>query len=509
MKLREAWNKRDEWSKDYDIPNYDREAVKKNTAEAPVWLHFGAGNIFRALMAADMDRLLELGLSDKGIIVCEDFDKELVYRAYEPYDCLSLLVTLKADGSVEKRVIGSVTEAVTQTARMQELFRMPSVQMVSFTITEKGYTGPLMRKIAELCLERYQCGAYPIALVSLDNCTHNGELLSEAVWKHALELVAEGKADEGFLRYLHDESKITFPWSMIDKITPRPDGTVKELLEHDGLEDTELIITEYNTYTAPFVNAEETEYLVIEDKFPNGRPELEAAGILFTDKETVDRTEKMKVGTCLNPLHTALAIFGCLLGYETIHDEMKDQQLKELVWELGYKEGLPVAVNPGILQPEQFLKDVLTKRLPNVFMPDSPQRIATDTSQKIPVRFGQTLRAYHSEPELDITGLTMIPLVFAGWLRYLMGMNDEGVKFEPSKDPRLDELMACLQEVELGQDLKENDRINLLLKDQAIFGIDLFECGLAEKVKGIFKEMLTGPGAVRQTLIKYCAGKNN
>ena len=78
-----------------------------------------------------------------------------------------------------------------------------------------------------------------------------------------------------------------------------------------------------NTYVAPFVNAEETEYLVIEDKFPNGRPELEKGGLIFTTRETVDKVEKMKVCTCLNPLHTALAVFGCLLDYNLISAEMK------------------------------------------------------------------------------------------------------------------------------------------------------------------------------------------
>ena len=505
MRLLDAWDKKDKWNEDYHIPSYDREAVKLNTRKAPIWLHFGAGNIFRAFIAVAMDHLLEQGLSDKGIIVCEDFDQELVHRAYHPYDSISLSVTLKTDGTVDKRVVGSVTEAVTDTDRMKELFCKPSLQIISFTITEKGYCGPLMRKIAELCLERYQKGAYPIAFVSMDNCAHNGEILSNAVIEHAKALVLEGQAKIGFLSYLEDETKVTFPWTMIDKITPRPDTMVKELLERDGFLDTEQIITKYNTYTAPFVNAEETEYLVIEDKFPNQRPRLEAAGILFTDRETVDKIEKMKVGTCLNPLHTALAIYGCLLGYETIHDEMADEQLKNLVWNLGYKEGMPVVIHPGIMQPQDFLCDVLTKRLPNPFMPDTPQRIATDTSLKIPVRFGQTLKAYRSKPELNIDELNLIPLVFAGWLRYLMGVNDEGVEFTLSQDPRLKEFTDRLSDVKLGCELLTEEGIDKILKDRSIFVIDLYSTRLAGKVKDMFKMMITGPGAVRETLMKFCS----
>ncbi|SFR78400.1 mannitol dehydrogenase family protein [Anaeromicropila populeti] len=504
MKLKEAWETREKWNKDYFIPSYDREMVKKNTNNAPVWLHFGAGNIFRAFIAAAMDTLLEQGLSDRGIIVCEDYDKELVNRVYAPYDCISLMVTLRSDGKINKRVIGSVTEAVTDTERMKKLVQMPSVQLISFTITEKGYQGPLMRKMAELCLERYHGGAWPIALVSMDNCAHNGELLSSAVRMQAQRLVEEGKAEQGFLDYLEDESKVSFPWTMIDKITPRPDETVKELLESEGFENVEQIITSCNTYTAPFVNAEETEYLVIEDKFPNGRPNLEAAGVLFADKEIVDKTEKMKVGTCLNPLHTALAVFGCLLGYETIHAEMEDPQLKKLVCELGYKEGMPVVVNPGIIQPEQFLKDVLEKRLPNPFMPDSPYRIATDTSQKIPVRFGHTLQAYSKSSTLEVKELKMIPLVFAGWLRYLIGVDDQGAEFTRSSDPRLEALTEQMKGIELGKEIEGEQGIDLILQDQSIFGIDLYQTGLADKVKVMFKEMAREKGAVRKVLQKYC-----
>ena len=97
---------------------------------------------------------------------------------------------------------------------------------------------------------------------------------------------------QGFLDYLKDESKVSFPWSMIDKITPRPDAKVQKMLEEDGFEDNYTIITDRHTYTAPFVNAEETEYLVIEDQYTNGRPPLEQGGVLYADRETVDKVEK-------------------------------------------------------------------------------------------------------------------------------------------------------------------------------------------------------------------------
>ena len=252
-----------------------------------------------------------------------------------------------------------------------------------------------------LPIYRYQNGCLPIAMSSMDNCSHNGDKLQAAVLAFAEAWCGNGSAEKGFLEYIKDPSKVSFPWSMIDKITPRPDAKVEKMLAEDGIEELDAVITSKNTYIAPFVNAEECEYLVIEDAFPNGRLPLDKGGIIYTDRETVDKVEKMKVCTCLNPLHTTLAIYGCLLGYTLISEEMKNPLLKKLVEIIGYQEGLPVVVNPGILDPKEFIDQVVNVRIPNPFMPDTPQRIATDTSQKLAIRFGETIKAYNASPDLD------------------------------------------------------------------------------------------------------------
>ena len=78
------------------------------------------------------------------------------------------------------------------------------------------------------------------------------------------------------------------------------------------------------------------------------------------------------------------------------------------------------------MDPKAFIDTVLQVRVPNPFMPDTPQRIATDTSQKLAIRFGETIKAYAESDELDVASLKLIPLVFAGWLRYLMAVDDAG-----------------------------------------------------------------------------------
>jgi fructuronate reductase len=290
---------------------------------------------------------------------------------------------------------------------------------------------------------------------------------------------------------------------MIDKITPRPAENVKKALEEAGVSGMETVLTSKNTFIAPFVNAEKSEYLVIEDSFPNGRMPLEEAGVYFTDKETVDRVEKMKVCTCLNPLHTALAVFVCLLGYTLIADEMNDTHLKKLVEKIGYQEGIPVVVNPGIMNPMDFIKEVIEVRLPNRYIPDAPQRIATDTSQKVGIRFGETIKAYAKRDDLDPAALVYIPLAIAGWLRYLMGVDDEGKAFSLSSDPLLDTLRAAVSGIQFGNAASTGDNLQPILSNKAIFGADLYEVGLGGKIEGYFAEMITGPGAVRATLEMY------
>jgi len=411
-------------------------------------------------------------------------------------------------------------------AQLEEMFKKDSLQMASFTITEKGYwltnaagkymdvvladfeKGPkasesYMGKVAGLCYVRYQAGEKPLALVSMDNFSHNGDKLKEAVTTMAKEWAERGLVEEGFLAYLENSEKVSFPWSMIDKITPRPDESVAAMLKEEGFESADAIITSKNTYAAPFVNAEEPQYLVIQDAFPAGKPALDKGGIIFTERETVDKIEKMKVCTCLNPLHTALAVYGCLLSFTKISDEMEDEQLKKLVYRIGYEEGLPVVVNPGIVNPEDFIKEVLEVRIPNPFMPDTPQRIATDTSQKLPIRFGETIKAYLADESKDLEDLKLIPLVLAGWCRYLMGVDDSGNEFTVSPDPLYDELKPYVEKLELGNTEECGEKLQPILSNQKIFGVDLYAIGMAEKVVSYFEELVAGPGAVRKTLEKY------
>lgn len=516
------------------LPQCDTDTIKATGWEQPRWIHFGAGNLYRAFHAAIAQELADQGKLDRGVVVAETFSPFTLVEVFAPYGYDGLQVIMNADGTLDERVIavnaGGVfanPQCPEDLARAERYFESPELEMATFTITEKGYglrdargellpyvaaeleAGPegaasTMGIVCRLLWARYRAGAAPIAMVSTDNFSQNGRRFKEAVLTVARGWFDCGHVDQGFIDYLDDEARVSFPWSMIDRITPNPSPETAAALAEQGWEDLSLMPTDGPAF-AGFANTEAAHYLVIEDSFPNGRPELEAAGVIMCDRETAERADTMKVTACLNPLHTCLAVFGCLMGYDRIWKEMEDSRLVALVKHLGYDEDLPVVVDPGVIDPRAFIDELVGQRLPNRSLPDAPQRIATDTSQKVGIRFGHTICSYRDRG-FDVANLTYIPLAIAGWLRYLLGVDDAGNDFELSPDPLLPELTECVSSLTLGvcDASAIHDAVSPILSNAEIFGLDLYEVGLGRKVEHFLAEMLAGPGAVAATIDIYC-----
>ena len=516
------------------LPGYDVAAVSKKAKQAPRWAHFGIGNIFRIFIGGIADGLLEAGVLDRGLTCIETFDYDVVDKIYTPYDNLGLSVILHADGTRTYKVLGSMAEAVkaqssdpAHWARLKEVFRSKELQLISFTITEKGYAlagsdgiyfpfiqsdidnGPekatsAMAVLTAMLYVRYQDSRTPIALVSMDNCSHNGDLLRHSVLTMAREWQKKGYVTEDFLAWLSDETQVSFPWTMIDKITPRPSDAIAADLETLGVEDMALVITSKRTYIAPFINAEQPQYLVIEDRFPNGRPELEKGfGVYLADRATVNLSERMKVTACLNPVHSATGPVGVVLGEELYAKMLNtNPDMMKMARMVAYDEGLPMVEDPKILSPKAFTDELFTDRFPNEYLGDTNLRLATDTSQGVGVRFGETIKAYMKKYG-SAERLTAIPLGIAGWLRYMLGVDDMGNTYELAPDPMVPEIQAALSSVVFGNPESLTDQLHPILSNEKVFFIDLYKAGLGEKIEGMFREMIAGKGSTKATIHKY------
>ncbi|MDO4518991.1 MAG: mannitol dehydrogenase family protein [Eubacteriales bacterium] len=522
------------WKKNgIKVPSYDVAKVTENAIKNPGWVHFGIGNIFRVFIGGIVDGLLEQGLMDKGITCVETFDYDVVDKIYAPFDNLALSVILKGDGTRENKVLGSLSEAVKAQSsdvdnwkRLKEIFTSDSLQIVSFTITEKGYAlknaagdylgyvvsdienGPdavigAMGVVTSMLLERFKAGARPLALVSMDNCSHNGDLLRQSVVEMAEKWVEKGYVGEDFIAYVSDQSKVSFPWTMIDKITPRPSTEIANDLEALGVENMQPVVTGKRTYIAPFINAEKPQYLVIEDSFPNGRPELEKGfGVYMADRETVNKAERMKVTACLNPVHSALGPFGVVWGVDLFAELLEDPAIMKMGRQVAYTEGMPVIEDPKIIDPRAFADELFEDRFINKYLGDTNIRLCTDESQGVGVRFGETTKAYVARYG-TAEQLVAIPLGIAGWLRYLYGVDDNGNAYELAPDPLAAEIHEQLSTIKYGDPASVTDQLRPILSNENIFFTDMYKAGLGEKIEGYFREMIEGPGSCKKTVYKY------
>lgn len=182
---------------------------------------------------------------------------------------------------------------------------------------------------------------------------------------------------------------------------------------------------------------------------------------------------------------------------------MNSPLLRKLVEKIGYDEGMKVVIDPGVILPKEFIEKCINERFPNSAIPDTPQRIACDTSQKVAIRFGETIKAYMKSNTLKSEDLVYIPLTIAAWCRYLLGIDDKGNEFSISPDPLLEVLQSKLGNINLGDKINVHNILEDILSDSKIFGVNLYDAGIGEKIEGYFLEMISKKNGVEITLNKY------
>lgn len=397
------------------IPEYDRSNIHSGI------VHVGVGNFHRAHEAFYTDQLLNLGENNWGICGICLLDRDLkMYKTLVGQDGLYSLVVKEPDGNITVRVIGSIVEylyAPADPAAVISKMADPGVKIISLTITEGGYnydasTGEFLFSepgirwdlehpnrprtiygfLAAAFLRRKKNRMPGLTVLSCDNIQQNGEVCKKMMMTYIRECQPDLAS--------WTENHVTFPNSMIDRITPvTTEQDIEDLKTEYHIEDDWPVVCE------PFIQ------WIIEDCFAQGRPDWEKAGVQFVQE--VEPYEKMKI-RLLNAGHSLLGFSGSLSGYKTINETIRDPLIagflrefmdKEVTHLLGLIEGIDL---------EEYKKTIV-QRFANPYIGDRLSRICADSSSKIPKFILPTIKE-----QLDRGGsLVYSVLIIATWCRYL------------------------------------------------------------------------------------------
>jgi mannitol 2-dehydrogenase len=418
------------------VPRYDRGKLK------PGILHFGVGNFHRSHQAVYLDDLFNSGLDhDWAIVGAGVFESEKAGRdRLAEQDWLTTVVE-QDSGHVEARVTGAMVDYVVPGDTEALIARLANlaIRIVSLTITEGGYfidpaSGLFNPAHPDIVADgknidrpktvfglilaglkrRRSEGIRPFTVMSCDNIPHNGRVTSDAVCGLA------ALADPELARWIGDH--VSFPNSMVDRITPATTDRERALLSADfGVEDN------WPVFCEPF------RQWVLEDRFGDGRPALEKAGVQFV--EDVSPFELMKI-RILNGGHAAIAYPAGLLDITFVHEAMQEPLVRGFLEKLEHDEVIPtVPPVPGVVLVDYYR--LIEQRFSNPRIGDTVRRLCLDGSNRQPKFIIPTI-ADRLRAGKRITGLA---LESALWCRYCFGVSDSGAEIAPN-DPNWGRLQS-------------------------------------------------------------------
>ena len=408
-------------------PTYDRTRVRAGI------VHIGVGGFHRAHQAAYLDQLmtqgkaLDWGIAGVGLLTQD----RRMHEVMTAQDCLYTLVVKHPDGSLHPRVVGSIIQylfAPDDPEAVLELMADPGTRIVSLTITEGGYlvhpvtgefdadeasiqedlrAGSTPRTafgfITEALSRRRERGVPPFTVMSCDNIPGNGEVAHKMISAFAR------MKDPELAVWM--ESEVSFPNSMVDRITPVTTEADKALLtERFGVEDAWPVVCE------PFMQ------WALEDSFSAGRPPFEDVGVQMV--KDVEPYELMKL-RLLNASHQALCYLGYLAGYRYAHEVCQDPLFTEFL--LGYMDHEATPTLPPVpgVDLEQY-KHQLIERFANPEVRDTLARLCAESSDRIPKWLLPVIRE-----QLASGGeIARSALVVAAWARYAEGQDEQGQPIE-------------------------------------------------------------------------------
>ncbi|MGY1855941.1 mannitol dehydrogenase family protein [Modestobacter sp. SYSU DS0290] len=400
------------------VPTYDR------TALTPAVVHFSVGGFHRAHQLVYFDDLAEQGDTDWGVVGV-GLHSPAMRDALRPQDHLYTVVERSCEGE-RARVVGSLVDyhfAPDSPETVLAVLTDERTRLVTMTVTGTAYrvdpaTGEfvpdeavradladphrpasLFGYIVEALDRRRRAGRPPFTVLSCDNLQRNGEIARAAVVGYAQ------LRDESLARWI--DRHVSFPGSMVDRITPRTSLQDRiALASRTGVDDRWPVITE------PF------SQWVLEDSFCNGRPPLEQVGVQFADDVAGHELIKTRL---LNASHSALGHLGVLAGHRYVHEVMADPVLRRYATQLMAAEIGPLLTAPAGVDLADYQTRLL-RRFADPAIGDRLERLCRRGSSKV---------ALHVLPSVR-TGLAqgrpteLLTVAVAGWCRYVRGTDLQG-----------------------------------------------------------------------------------
>ncbi|UNU22638.1 mannitol dehydrogenase family protein [Microcoleus vaginatus] len=362
---------------------YDRRALNTGI------VHFGPGRFFRGHLAYIIHNYLAQKDSQEqrwGICGVSLKSQQTITKL-KPQRFLYTLTKHSscAQNREEAEVIGSIREIVNGRDKCEyvlEKMASPSVHLVTLTITQGGYhldknfnldtanediahdlqnpstPTTAIGFIVEALRRRRDRSMAPFTTLSCDNLPRNGDILQKAVLAYAEEI------DPQLAEYIRDNA--TFPNSVVDRIVPQEQESdynyPSRLLQ---VRDRAPIVTE------PFWQ------LVVEDKFTGDRPKWEDTGVIMTSDITPFLYMKSRF---LNAVHSFIACLAVRAGIKYMHEAIALPEFHLFTRNL--MDDIAAATPVPREMCEQYMEQVLL-RLSNEALPDTTERISSETARKV------------------------------------------------------------------------------------------------------------------------------
>ncbi|HEX7873295.1 MAG TPA: mannitol dehydrogenase family protein [Sphingobium sp.] len=467
---------------DVERPSYDIGRVETGV------VHLGIGAFHRAHQAVVFDDALRSGDLRWGIVGVS-LRSAGVRDQMVPQDGLYTVLE-RSDAGRQARIVGAVRDVLVapeDPAKVVAALALPSVHIVTLTVTEKGYhldpaTGRLRTDDMEIAADladlsaprsapgflvaglaaRREAGLPPFTAISCDNLPHNGSRLRAAVLA-----VAEAH-DPALAAWIAAEG--AFPQTMVDRIVPATtDEDIAALSETLGVEDRAMVKTE------PFLQ------WVIEDRFCGQRPDFAALGVQLTAEVAPWEEAKLRL---LNGAHSGIAYLGGLAGIDQVDQFVALPEGRGFVEALWDESAATLTPPPGL--DIAVYRDRLMARFANSTLAHRTRQIAMDGSQKVPQRLVAPILSRRAKGE----PVDALALALAAWMRWQGGVDDMGEAFV------VDDPLAARTAAALAGASDAAERVSALLAIEAVFPVAFGQDGELVALLSAMLETLESDGAL-------------